>query len=192
MTSNTTSEEAKLPSGSPVPEAISGFEVHKLYLETAKWLLAITTGLLVFGMDRLEAQVGSIMFVSFAVSALCLTISAGFNLFFLLQSFNFLSRRVKTGDPKNKDVEKALRLGGIAYKLTITAFIFGIVFYVPFQAAAIIKSSLKHAPVTLEKGPADFLIARQGQCLWALRPTDAKPHWVRLPGLNTQRCPDHP
>jgi hypothetical protein len=192
MTAKPRSDEAKLPSGSSVPEVISGFEVHKLYLETAKWLLAITTGLLVFGMDRLDPQAGSIMFVSFAVAALCLTASAGFNLIFLLQSFNFLSRRVKTGDPEGEGVKEALKLAGIAYKLTITAFIFGILFYVPFQAVAIIKSSVTQTPATLEKGTAEFLIARRGQCLWALRPIDPKPHWIRLPGLDGQRCPNDP
>jgi len=79
-------------SGNSSSEELSRIKVFEMYLEGAKWLLAIAAGMLVYGLDRLtEHPVEGWPLRLFAVSSAFLGVSAAAALYYLQKSFAYAS-----------------------------------------------------------------------------------------------------
>lgn len=162
-------------------EPISRLKVFEMYVDGAKWLLAIISGLLLFGSDRLKERSGfGIDVWLFATAAALLILSAGSALFYLWQSYTHLSLRAGTGDPDDEKVVAAWTRASIAYPLMLITFGLGLLAFVAFAAANLVEQlSEKKAPAIVA-ADGEILVAQRSDCLW-VRDTAPSGQWRPVP-----------
>jgi hypothetical protein len=164
-----------------------------MYVDTAKWLLAIISGLIVFGLDRLKDHSGpSFALVSFSVASLLLVAAAAFALNYLRHSFNYVSRTVTAGMAPSEDAARSRCSAGKAYVAMLSTFAAGLALFLVFGAAVLREKSLGSDDATLVAGNNGAVLARQGPCLWALDKSGTGAHWVSLPPIGKGQCPKTP
>jgi hypothetical protein len=172
---------------------ISKEKVFEMYLEGAKWLLAIIAGLLVYGLDRLTAHpVTGWPLWLFAGSSAFLGISAAAALYYLLRSFAYASTAAQqasatatsadTGVSANlPDRDEMYKRIGTAFGVMIWSFSVGGALYLAFGLQQIL--TIRKEPETRIEATEQGVFYTQGGHLWSLRNGRAGPTWVRLPDV---------
>lgn len=182
-------------------KGISTVKVFEMYLEGAKWLLAIIAGMLVYGLDRVtEHPVTGWPLWTFTASSACLGVSAAAALYYLLKSFGYASTAaqaisanaaaVPNNDANNEerskipDREQIYNRIKAAFGIMIWFFSIGGALYLMFGLQQIL--TIKEKPETrIEAGQRDVFLAR-GERLWVLRSGNKGAIWVRLPDAPRQ------
>jgi len=160
---------------------LTAFKVFGMYVDGAKWLLAIISGLLVFGMDWLKDRSGSGIDVwLFLVAAFLLLVSGGLALFYLWQSYTYVSLHVGGKDAKR--AEAAHNRSSAVYPFMLGAFALGAMLFAGFGWANLmgrIHAPKPFAVVAVDQG---VIVAQHANCVW-VRSANAAPHvgWTRIP-----------
>lgn len=168
---------------------LTPFTVLGMYVDGAKWLLAIISGLLVFGLDWLKDRSGFGADVwIFVVAAFLLLVSGGLVLFYLWQSFTYVSLHV--GGQNAEGAKAAYGRSSAVYPFMLGAFAFGAVLFAMFgwvNLAARIETPKPFAIVGVDQG---LIVAQHGNCLW-IRNATAGPQvrWTRIPTAAPRQKP---
>lgn len=168
-------------SAGPAPVVVP--KSFELYVDGARWLLAIIAGLLVFGFDAIKAHPGQGLALGlYAGSAILLAVAAGAALVYLLASYNYASRR-EGGQPKDDPQVLWVKAQSDRYFATmIWNFLAGLALFVAFGAALLWGVRGKEEIVQLHAGGVNSPIIQKGDRFWVLAPgPSGQLGWVALP-----------
>ena len=156
------------PPKPPIPEHF------ERYSEMAKWLIAVSSGLLAYGMDQVKDAGPGWPLGLFLVCgvALGLTIATG-ALFFL--SFNYYRALQENADPATAlDMEDSRWWAELHFRWMIFSFAGGVALFVAFAVTLLLSASGAARPVGLQIAPlppggADMALVQRDGGLWTLR-----------------------
>jgi hypothetical protein len=169
------------PKANAKDKELTPFKVFGMYVDGAKWLLAIIAGLLVVGMEWLKDRSGSGADVSlFLAAAVLLLISGGLALLYLWQSYTYVSLHVGGRDPDGADGARSI--ASAVYPFMLGAFAFGAILFAVFGWANLMARIENRKPLAIVGVDQGLIVAQRGTCLW-VRNATAGPQvgWTRIP-----------
>lgn len=172
----------------PSPAKVEVPRSFELYVDGAKWLLAIISGLLVYGFAALKDHPGDDRTLAlFASSAVCLGIAAVCALYYLLMSFTVLSRR-ETGYPTSDElVKRPKRQSNLAFIAMLWTFAAGLLFFVLFGASQLMVLRTGNGSLQVHAGAYTSVLVQRGDRLWTLtRMSDGQEKWQPLPLISDE------
>lgn len=146
--------------------------VSEWYVSSAKWLVTIAAGAIIFGFTRLqEHETSATVRYWFDIAAIALTITAALGIFYIFVSYFYISASVTVPARKLKGFWRFLSTASLG--LMILGFVAGMYLFSQFGLAQL-EAPSQHAHPELRiypmpaYGSSILAIAQRGDRLWML------------------------
>lgn len=157
---------------------------YELYVEGAKWIVAIVAGLLAFGLAALDAHPGQkVALVLFTLSAVALALAGAAALVYLLYSYTYAGLREAGTSSTDDAVTSSKKVADLAFPTMLWTFGAGILLFAAFEAAHLWGLRTDDKPVVAHlAADGRRLVIQRGDRFWLLsRSKGGKPVWLALP-----------
>lgn len=176
-----TTDRAPTP-GADAPPAFSLPKALEWYLDGAKWLIAIATGMLAFSLQTIKGAPQGMAFWVFLVAAGFLVLMIGLGIWYLWTSYYYAALREGGAGRDDAKVIRFKARSDQLFQATFWSFIAGMVLFVAFHATYLVYPPAKDPPpLQLHVGGAT-IVAQRGERLWTMTPM---PHgavaWRKVP-----------
>ncbi len=163
---------------------LTPFKVFGMYVDGAKWLLAIIAGLFVFGVESLKDRSGATADVwLFVAASIFLLAAGGLALIYLWKSYSYASHRVGS-NPRGTAADNAYECASSVYPFMLGSFAVGMILFSLFGAANVWARLSAGKPVVVVAVDGGVVVAQRGDCMW-VRNTSAGPQakWTLIPAV---------